>query len=198
MVVAALPISALTINHMPTARSIEKDQSVIKATVHTLLVYVVFLAIPLSQKLFCPFPVPLVLKKDYLHYPYLFLRFLHKQSRCRPTHHLPPATNQSIQKNPPPLTTFICLPSFPQRGGAGNISSPHTKPTNPAGHPGDTDVVPETAIKGPPGTGAGYENFHVGRGGEGNVHREGQGGGLKGKAEGLKEKILHPHGNGKE
>lgn len=45
-----------------------------------------------------------------------------------------------------------------------------------------------------PGTGAGYENFHVGRGGEGNVYREQP----KSKADGLKEKILHPHGEAKK
>lgn len=86
-------------------------------------------------------------------------------------------------------TSFACL----QRGGAGNINSLHVKPTNPPGRTGDTDVVPETAMKGP-GTGAGYENFHVGRGGEGNVYREQP----KSKADGLKEKILHPHGEAKK
>ena len=82
------------------------------------------------------------------------------------------------------------IPPAPlQRGGAGNIKSPHVKATNPSGKPGDADVVPETAIR----PGAGYEKYHTGRGGEGNVHREGGG-----KVEGLKEKILHPLGGGKK
>lgn len=33
-------------------------------------------------------------------------------------------------------------------------------------HAGDEDVVPETAVK----PGEPYENYHTGRGGEGNVH----------------------------
>ena len=53
------------------------------------------------------------------------------------------------------------------RGGAGNINSPGLKATNT--HAGDADVVPETAIR---RSGEDYENYHVGRGGEGNVHRE--------------------------
>lgn len=55
------------------------------------------------------------------------------------------------------------------------------------------DVVPETAMR----VGEGHERYHVGRGGEGNVHREeGVGGehehehgGLVGKV----EKVLHSH-----
>ena len=53
-----------------------------------------------------------------------------------------------------------------QRGGAGNIESPGLKPKHHGA--GDTDVVPETAIK----PGERYENYHVGRGGEGNIHKE--------------------------
>ena len=45
------------------------------------------------------------------------------------------------------------------RGGAGNINSPHVKPTK--GQPGDSDVIPETAIR-KPGEGPGYENYHTG------------------------------------
>lgn len=57
---------------------------------------------------------------------------------------------------------------------------------------GDMDVVPETAMR--EGRGVGYEQFHVGRGGEGNVHKEkgkegGKEGGLMGKIEGL----VHPN-----
>ncbi|KAL8919175.1 MAG: hypothetical protein Q9208_006935 [Pyrenodesmia sp. 3 TL-2023] len=55
------------------------------------------------------------------------------------------------------------------RGGAGNIESPRVKPSNPGGKPGDTDIIPETALREP---GASYENYHVGRGGGGNVHKE--------------------------
>ncbi|OJD29829.1 uncharacterized protein BKCO1_7100041 [Diplodia corticola] len=87
------------------------------------------------------------------------------------------------------------------RGGAGNIGSPRLSPqpnnANNAGASatsqtgtaspatraalqqqqqaggGGSDVIPETALRQP---GAGYENFHTGRGGEGNVHREKYGG----------------------
>ncbi|KAI9790195.1 MAG: hypothetical protein M1835_001152 [Candelina submexicana] len=51
------------------------------------------------------------------------------------------------------------------RGGAGNIGSPRQKPTERF----DEEIVPETAMR---DNGPGYENFHVGRGGEGNIHRE--------------------------
>ncbi|KAL9099039.1 MAG: hypothetical protein Q9163_005405 [Psora crenata] len=53
------------------------------------------------------------------------------------------------------------------RGGAGNINSPGLKPTSK--QHGDADVVPETAIR---KSGEGHERYHVGRGGEGNVHKE--------------------------
>ena len=46
-----------------------------------------------------------------------------------------------------------------QRGGVGNIDSPGTKAQNKI--PGDTDVVPETALR-PAGEGSGYENYHTG------------------------------------
>ncbi|KAI4122476.1 MAG: hypothetical protein LQ338_005801 [Usnochroma carphineum] len=73
------------------------------------------------------------------------------------------------------------------RGGAGNIESPHVKPTNPGGHPGDEDIVPETALRRPS---AEYENYHTGRGGEGNVHKE-KHNGEHGEHEGVAEKIKH-------
>lgn len=44
--------------------------------------------------------------------------------------------------------------------------------------------MPETAVRGS----AGYEKFHTGRGGEGNIHRER--GEKEGLAEKLKEKVL--------
>jgi len=92
------------------------------------------------------------------------------------------------------------------RGGAGNISSPSIRPTK-GKTPGDADVVPETATK---VLGEGYDNFHVGRGGEGNIHRErekeveglnngkrGEGGEGTGK-EGVAEKAREMVGLGKK
>ncbi|KAI4171466.1 MAG: hypothetical protein LQ343_004204 [Gyalolechia ehrenbergii] len=76
------------------------------------------------------------------------------------------------------------------RGGAGNIESPHVKPTNIGGQRGDSDVIPETALREP---GASYENYHTGRGGGGNVHKErhdAETGEQKGLGEKLKEKIM--------
>lgn len=80
-----------------------------------------------------------------------------------------------------------------QRGGAGNIESPSIKPRKSSTVPGDADVVPETALR----PGHEYENFHTGRGGEGNVHRDrptGQGH----EHEGLMEKAKHLFGGGKK
>ncbi|MCJ1232900.1 hypothetical protein MMC14_000854 [Varicellaria rhodocarpa] len=54
------------------------------------------------------------------------------------------------------------------RGGTANIGSPHVKPEE-HGAPHDSDVIPETAIRQEE---PGHENYHVGRGGEGNVHKE--------------------------
>ncbi|MCJ1423750.1 hypothetical protein MMC29_001634 [Sticta canariensis] len=53
---------------------------------------------------------------------------------------------------------------YEQRGGAGNIGSPGLKPTSNT--PGDVEVVPEVALR------PSSENYHVGRGGEGNVHKD--------------------------
>lgn len=58
------------------------------------------------------------------------------------------------------------------------------------------DVIPETAMR----SGEGHENFHTGRGGEGNIHREKYGGhsGPQGQQhEGLLEKAKHALGIGK-
>ncbi|KAL9636729.1 MAG: hypothetical protein Q9164_002644 [Protoblastenia rupestris] len=55
------------------------------------------------------------------------------------------------------------------RGGAGNINSPGLKATHK--QPGDSDVIPETAVR----RSGDYENYHVGRGGQGNVHKEHEG-----------------------
>ncbi|KAI4119028.1 MAG: hypothetical protein LQ345_000999 [Seirophora villosa] len=73
------------------------------------------------------------------------------------------------------------------RGGAGNIDSPRVKPSNPDGKAGDTDVIPEPALREP---GPGYENYHTGRGGEGNVHKENHSTGTE-EHGGLGEKIKH-------
>ena len=59
---------------------------------------------------------------------------------------------------------------------------------NPGAVPGDADVVPETATR----PAHEYESFHTGRGGEGNVHREGGG------HEGLKEKAKQLFGGGRK
>lgn len=77
------------------------------------------------------------------------------------------------------------------RGGAGNIVSPGVKPTKGAA-PGDADVIPETAVR----PGAGHENFHVGRGGGGNIRKEKAAGH---EGEGLVDKLKHPfQGDGKK
>ena len=56
------------------------------------------------------------------------------------------------------------------RGGAGNmVPSPKV---GPADQPGSDDVIPEPAMK----AGDQYADFHTGRGGEGNVHRDKYGG----------------------
>ncbi|MCJ1242941.1 hypothetical protein MMC30_000137 [Trapelia coarctata] len=65
------------------------------------------------------------------------------------------------------------------RGGAANIGSPGLKPTKGAPH--DSDVVPETAIRR-----ESHQNYHVGRGGEGNVHKE-----KEGEKEGTIDKLKH-------
>lgn len=76
------------------------------------------------------------------------------------------------------------------RGGAGNIESQGVKPKSD--ETGDRDVIPETATR----PGGGYENFHVGRGGEGNVHKNRAIGHEK---EGFVEKLKHPlHGGEKK
>ncbi|KAL4918774.1 hypothetical protein BDW62DRAFT_180342 [Aspergillus aurantiobrunneus] len=49
------------------------------------------------------------------------------------------------------------------RGGAGNIGSPHAKPTTKVPH--DTEFIPEISVR-PSMDG----DYHTGRGGQGNVH----------------------------
>ena len=71
------------------------------------------------------------------------------------------------------------------------MESPHIKPRQGSAQPpGDTDVIPETATRP-----AEYENFHTGRGGGGNVHREHP---EHKEHEGLKEKAKHLFGAGKK
>ncbi|KAL8906138.1 MAG: hypothetical protein Q9171_006394 [Xanthocarpia ochracea] len=81
------------------------------------------------------------------------------------------------------------------RGGAGNIESPRVKPTNIGNQKGDTDVVPETALREP---GAGYENYHTGRGGAANVHKEKHEESEEKEHEGLVDKIKHKISGKKE
>lgn len=107
----------------------------------------------------------------------------------------------------------------PQRGGAGNISTPRHGTPDPTSHShaphaphltsahapssgrSSTDVIPEPALRNP---GPEYANFHTGRGGEGNVHRAEFGGHSgpqkehkhhegegEGKKAGLGEKVKH-------
>lgn len=78
-----------------------------------------------------------------------------------------------------------------------------------SGGVGSSEVVPETATRTP---GESYENFHTGRGGQGNVHRDKYGGHSKaqhdhqhshqqqegGKGEGFVEKVKHALGGHKE
>ncbi len=51
-----------------------------------------------------------------------------------------------------------------QRGGAGNVGSPHTKASSKA-H--DEDVVPEVALRE-----NNMKDYHIGRGGAGNEHHD--------------------------
>ncbi|KAM5439787.1 hypothetical protein MferCBS31731_004197 [Microsporum ferrugineum] len=51
------------------------------------------------------------------------------------------------------------------RGGIGNIGSPNIPPSR--GRPHDVDVIPPSAVRQPSGT-----DYHVGRGGQGNVCSE--------------------------
>lgn len=88
-----------------------------------------------------------------------------------------------------------------QRGGAGNIDSPSLAPRKAsiAAPAGDADVIPEPALKR-----GGYENFHTGRGGEGNVHKDKEkekekgAGGEKAQKEGVVKKVEHLFGGRKE
>ncbi|MCJ1252648.1 hypothetical protein MMC24_000454 [Lignoscripta atroalba] len=69
------------------------------------------------------------------------------------------------------------------RGGAANIGSPGLKPTHAA--VGDGDVIPEAAMRRPS-----QENYHVGRGGQGNVHAQSGPAPLANLADQLKNKLF--------
>ncbi|KAL8945845.1 MAG: hypothetical protein Q9222_007670 [Ikaeria aurantiellina] len=56
---------------------------------------------------------------------------------------------------------------------------------NVEGQRGDTDIVPETALREP------QENYHIGRGGQGNVHKEKPHEETGEHHEGLGEKLKH-------
>ena len=79
---------------------------------------------------------------------------------------------------------------------AGNII--HPTESGKAGKPSE-EVVPESATRVP---GESYQNFHTGRGGEGNVHKDKYGGhssakeqaAADGHKEGLMEKVKHAIG----
>lgn len=77
------------------------------------------------------------------------------------------------------------------------MDSPSLKPRSGSSIPGDGDVVPETAMR----AAHEHESYHVGRGGEGNTHRDrsaaAEGGHVDAHArehEGLKEKAKHLFG----
>ncbi|QIW96402.1 hypothetical protein AMS68_001920 [Peltaster fructicola] len=87
------------------------------------------------------------------------------------------------------------------RGGAGNTAhSTAPKPVSSSGTPLPTseDVIPEPAFR----SAEGYDNFHTGRGGQGNVHRAEFGGHSNAqlkhegehKPEGILEKAKHAIG----
>ncbi|OQN97238.1 hypothetical protein B0A48_16780 [Cryoendolithus antarcticus] len=93
------------------------------------------------------------------------------------------------------------------RGGAGNMihtpkDSPALKPQQfPPTASGSEDYIPETDTR----SAEGYENFHTGRGGGGNVHKDKYGGHTHAqkehvageKKEGLFEKVKEKLGGGK-
>src|ERR1700761_8833758 len=82
------------------------------------------------------------------------------------------------------------------RGGAGNMV-PTTQLAN-EGKIGEEshDAIPEPAMR----SGEGYENYHTGRGGEGNVHRDKYGGHSKPQKEhkegGFVDTVKHAFGGG--
>ncbi|CAD6564261.1 MAG: hypothetical protein ASARMPREDX12_002604 [Alectoria sarmentosa] len=97
------------------------------------------------------------------------------------------------EKDPTATTSpILTITNASQRGGAGNMDSPSLKPRTGSTVPGDSDVVPETALL----PRHEHETFHTGRGGEGNVHKDRPTTGHE--HEGLKEKAKHLFGGGKK
>ena len=81
------------------------------------------------------------------------------------------------------------------RGGAGNtVAAPPGSVGQPTAATQSEDVVPEPAMRGQEG----YENYHTGRGGQGNIHRDEFGGHSHaqptGKHESLLDKAKHAIG----
>ncbi|OCK72937.1 hypothetical protein K432DRAFT_430825 [Lepidopterella palustris CBS 459.81] len=72
------------------------------------------------------------------------------------------------------------------RGGAGNEIAPQ------GGRRNSQDIIPETALR------EGQENFHTGRGGEGNVHKEKYGGHSHAPHESIGDKVKHFLGKDKK
>ncbi|GAB7354102.1 hypothetical protein MBLNU459_g4668t1 [Dothideomycetes sp. NU459] len=85
------------------------------------------------------------------------------------------------------------------RGGAGNIvDSPRVRPSIVGGSAASEDVIPEPAMHNPHA----QENFHTGRGGGGNVHKDKYGGHShsqekKADKESLGDKVKHLFGKDK-
>ena len=68
-----------------------------------------------------------------------------------------------------PTYVYLHILTSPQRGGAGNLAkSPRVGPQSEGRR--SEDFIPETALRDH------QDNFHTGRGGEGNVHKEKYGG----------------------
>jgi hypothetical protein len=78
------------------------------------------------------------------------------------------------------------------------VPSPKVGPTAAKEQPGSVEMIPEPAMK----AGEQYGDFHTGRGGEGNIHRDKYGGHSKPQHEkkegGLLEKAKHVIGLNKK
>jgi hypothetical protein len=87
------------------------------------------------------------------------------------------------------VSNFDFLLTALQRGGAGNIGkSPHLGPVDGASPRHSQEYIPENALR------EQQEDFHTGRGGAGNVHKEKYGGHThspdrKGLGDKIKEKL---------
>lgn len=72
------------------------------------------------------------------------------------------------------------------RGGAGNMAAINPGNVTAAAAAKGEDVIPEPAMR----TGEGYENYHTGRGGQGNIHRDEFGGHSHAQQDGKHESLL--------